>query len=294
MLISLLPINDLEAQLLKKLKKRVQERTEDVIAEKAAEKAGQEVEKSLDSLLDIDPDHQAEYQEKLYEMMSTGSENIPVEESYSFHTMVVYEMTIINDAKESSVVNYEMWFPRESIYMATKVDNVEGNDDRDMPSYMLSILDDKNQAMIILMEEQKMAQIISMNKMKEIAEEENENEAIESEFKAIEKTGNSKKILGYTCQEFIAQNNSSKIIFWITNELSLFQKNMFFNISQSLGGNTFEKIPESAKGLLMEMHFEDYSNNEKGFMKVKDIQKLSKNILMSDYQVMNLGNLLQN
>lgn len=293
LLISLLPVNDLQAQLLKKLKKRVQETTEDVIAEKAAQKTEQEAEKTLDSLLDIDPDHQAEYQEKLLQMMGTGSENIPVETSYSFDTMVIYEMTISNDSQESSVVNYEMWFPRKGVYMATKVDNIEGKDNRDMPSSILSILDDKNQAMIILMEAQKMAQIISMNKMKEIAEEENEIESIDSEFKAIEKTGNTKKILGYTCQEFIAQNETSQIIFWITEELSLFQKNMFFNISQSLGGNTFENIPESAKGFMMEMHFEDQSTNEKGVMKVKDIQKTTKNILMSDYQVMNLGNFLQ-
>ena len=38
-----------------------------------------------------------------------------------------------------------------------------------MPSSMLSILDDKNQAMIIIMEEQKIAQLLSMSKIKEIA-----------------------------------------------------------------------------------------------------------------------------
>lgn len=282
------------AQILKKLKKRVQERTEDVLAEKAAQKAEQETEKVLDSLLDIDSEHQANNQKKLLDMMGAGSENIPVEESYSFDTMVVYEMTISNDAQESSVVNYEMWFPKEAVYMATKVDNVEGNDNRDMPSSVLSILDDKNQAMIIIMDAQKMAQIISMNKMKDIAETENEVELIDSEFQAIEKTGNSKKILGYNCQEFVAQNETSKILFWITEELSLFQKNMFFNISQSLGGNTFKNIPESAKGFMMEMHFEDQSSNERGVMKVKDIQKITKHILMSDYQVMNLSNFLQN
>ena len=65
LLISLLSINNLEAQLLKKLKKRVQEATEDVIAEKAAQKAEQETGKALDSLLEIDPDYQANYEEQL-------------------------------------------------------------------------------------------------------------------------------------------------------------------------------------------------------------------------------------
>ena len=294
MLISLVTVNNLEAQLLKKLKKRVQERTEDVIAEKAAEKAGQETEKAMDSLLDIDPDHQAAYQENLLKMMGSGSENIPVEASYSFDTMVLYEMIITNSSQESSTVNYEMWFPQKDSYMATKVENIKGNDTRDMPSSILSILDDKNQAMIILMEEQKMIQLISMNKMKDLAKKENEIESIDSEFASIKKTGISKKILGYNCQEFTAQNDSGQMTFWITEELSLFQKNMFFNISQSLGGNTFENIHEGAKGFMMEMHFEDQDKNEKGVMKVKDIQKISKTVVMSEYQVMSLGSFMQN
>jgi len=80
LLISLLSINNLEAQLLKKLKKRVQEATEDVIAEKAAQKAEQETGKALDSLLEIDPDYQANYEEQLNQMMISGSEDIPIEE----------------------------------------------------------------------------------------------------------------------------------------------------------------------------------------------------------------------
>lgn len=157
-------MNSLEAQLLKKLKNRVKEATEDVIAEKAA----QESEKMLDSLLEIDPDYEPRYQQQLEQMMAAGSENIPVEESYLFNTKIIYKMTV-SDKNESSVVNYEMWFSDNEAYMATKVDSEKNTDSRDMPSYVLSILDDKNQAMIIIMEEQKMAQLLSMAKIKDIA-----------------------------------------------------------------------------------------------------------------------------
>ena len=292
LLICLLSINSLEAQLLKKLKKRVQEATEDVIAEKAAQKAEQEAGKAMDSLLEIDPDYEANYQQQLNQMMGSGSENIPIEESYTFQTSVTYELTMTGK-NEPSVIDYEMWFPEKEGYMATKVKNNSKGDSKDMPSSMLSILDDKNQAMIIIMEEQKIAQLLSMGKIKEIAEEENETESVNTEFNAIQKTGKTKKILGYDCEEFSSQNETNKFTFWITKELELFQKNMFFNISKSLGGNTFDQVPENAKGFMMEMHFENLSNTEKGSMTVIDIESFEKIIMMKNYQLMSLGQFMQ-
>jgi hypothetical protein len=292
LLISLLSTNSLEAQLLKKLKKRVQEATEDVIAEKAAQKAEQETGEVLDSLLEIDPDYQANYQQQLNQMIGSGSENIPIEESYTFQTSVTYELTM-TDKNQPSVVNYEMWFPEKEGYMATKVKNSSKGDGKDMPSSMLSILDDKNQAMIIIMEEQKIAQLLSMAKIKEIAVEENETESAVTQFNSVQKTGNTKKILGYKCDEFSSQNETNKFTFWITKDLALFQKNMFFNISKSLGGNTFDNIPENAQGFMMEMHFENTSNMEKGSMTVIDIKRSEKIIMMNNYQLMSLGQFMQ-
>lgn len=291
-LVSVLSINNLEAQLLKKLKKRVKEATEDVIAEKAAEKAAQESGKVLDSLLDIDPDYESNYQKQLEQMMAAGNEDIDIEESYDFNTKILYEMTINEDNKET-VVDYEMLFQKNAPYMATRVVQNKDGDTRDMPSSILSILDDKNEAMIILIEDQKMAQLISMNKIKAIAVEENEAEGIETTFPEIKKTGKTKKILGHNCSEYMSQSASVKYSFWITKELELFQKNMFFNLSKSLGGNSFEHIPEEAQGLMMEMTFEHLDKNEKGRMKVQDIQSIGKTISMKDYQTLNLGGFMQ-
>ena len=264
----LIPIssNSLQAQLLKKLKKQVQEVTEDVIEEKTQ----QESEKTLDS------------------MMSVSSGSITVQDSYSFDTKVSYLMTI-EEKDKTSEVNYEMWFPSKGNYMATKV--ISSNDPRnkDMPTSVLSILDDNNQAMIILMQEQKMVQMISMEKMKDVAEKENQVEKTETEFESIRTTGRTKTILGYLCEEFESQNDTNKFSFWVTKELSLFQKNMFFNMSKSLGGKTFDAIPEDAQGLMMEMIFEDSSSKQKGQMKVMEIESIDTKIIMADYQVLSFG-----
>lgn len=288
LLISFISINNLEAQLLKKLKKRVQEATEEVVIEKVAEKSAQETGKAMDSLLDIDPDYQSDYQNQLNQMMIAGSESVPIEDSYSFDKQVMYKMEISGEDKPS-IVNYEMWFSDSSEYMATRVQGNESPDSRDMPSSMLSILDEKNKAMIIIMQEQKIAQVLSMDKIKDIAIEENEKDSVQTDFNSIKKSGRTKKILGHTCEEFISTNESNTFSFWVTQELEMFQKNMFFNISQSLGGNSFSTVPEEAKGFMMEMKFENTETNEKGSMTVIDIQTLENNINMNEYQLMSLG-----
>ena len=288
LLISIISINNLEAQLLKKLKKRVQEATEEVVIEKVAEKSAQETGKAMDSLLDIDPDYQSNYQNQLNQMMLAGGESIPVEDSYAFDKKVMYKMEITGDNKPS-IVNYEMWFSDNAEYMATRVQGNESPDSRDMPSSMLSILDEKNQAMIVIMKEQKMAQVLSMDKIKNIAIEENEKDSVETDFNSIKKTGRTKKILGHTCDEFISTNESNTFSFWVTEDLELFQKNMFFNLSKSLGGNSFNTIPEEAKGFMMEMHYENSESNETTTMTVIDIQSIKNTINMNEYQLMNLG-----
>lgn len=288
MLISLLSVNSLEAQLLKKLKNKVKEATEDVLAEKAA----QEAEKTLDSILEADPEYQPEYEKQVQQMMTQGAENIKIEESYAFNTKVMYNMTV-TDPDTSSDIKYEMWYAENEDYMATKTLDTKNSDSKGLPNSVLSILDDKNQAIIVILEDQKIAQLLPMNDIDSVEVDESGSVEDDTEFEGLKKTGNSKKILGYNCEEFVTQNDSNKYSFWITQELSLFHKNMLFNLSESLGANTFDHIPEEAKGFMMEMSYENFSKKEKGFMKVLDIEKTNNSIFMKDYQLMSLGQLMQ-
>lgn len=180
--------------------------------------------------------------------------------------------------------------------MATQVSQIQSGskDSQEMPASVLSVIDEKNKAMIILMQEQKIAQVISMDKIKDIATEENESEGLDASFDAIKKTGNSKKILGYDCEEFASENQDTRFTFWVTQELDIYQKNMFYNVSKSLGGSSFGSIPKEAKGLMMEMQFEHKTKDERGKMIVKEIRKESKSIETEGYQFMNLSQFMQN
>jgi len=295
LLISLLSFNSTQAQLLKKLKKRVQEATEDVIVDKTAEKAAQETGKAMDSLLQIDPDYQPYSEAQLQQFMVQDSVDFPMEATYEFNTNVTYQMEF-SSKDNSSIVDYGMWFSENENYMGTQVKNIRSKekDQQDMPASMLSVIDEKNKIMIIFMEDQKMAQVLSMEKIKEISVEDNEEENTNTDFEGLKKTGKTKKILGYSCEEFAAVNNENKFSIWITDELELFQKNMFYSINESLGGNTFKSIPQDAKGFMMETHFENLVNGEKGKMIVTEINKQSKSINTSEYQYMNLSQFMKN
>lgn len=295
LLISLISFSSAQAQILKKLKKRVQEATEDVIVDKTAEKAAQETGKAMDSLLQIDPDYQSDSEAKLEQLMVQNSEDLPMEPTYEFNTNVVYQMELVSE-ENSSVVDYGMWFSENENYMATQVKNIQSEDknQQEMPASMLSVIDEKNKTMIIFMEEQKIGQVISMEKIKEIAVQENAEDNTNTDFQGLKKTGKTKKILGYTCEEFVSTNDDNNFSIWVTDELELFQKNMFYNISESLGGNTFQNIPKDAKGFMMEMHFENLENGEKGKMIVTEINKQSKSINTKEYQFMNLSQFMKN
>ena len=295
LLISLVSFNSAQAQLLKKLKKRVQEATEDVIVDKTAEKAAQETGKAMDSLLQIDPDYQSDSEAKLQQLMLQSGEDLPMESTYVFKTNVVYQMEF-HSKENSSVVDYGMWFSENENYMGTQVKNIQSKekDQQEMPASMLSVIDEKNKTMIIFMEEQKIAQVISMEKIKEIAVQENVEENTNTDFKGLKKTGKTKKILGYSCEEFTSVNDENTFSMWVTDELELFQQNMFYSISESLGGNTFKNIPKDANGFMMEMHFENLVSGEKGKMIVTEINKQSKSINTKEYQFMNLSQFMQN
>lgn len=287
--------NETNAQILKKLKKKVQQAAEQTIIDKTAEKAAQQTGKAMDSLLDIDPNYQAKSQEQLINQYMQSGADIPIEDVYKFNTHVMMQMTV-EDNKKPVTIDYSMWFSDNASYMATEMKNIDSKKSKSnsMPEGMLTIMDDKNQAMVIIMEEQKMAQIISMEKIKDIADQEKlENEVIDTSIPEIKKTGRTKKILEYNCEEFETVTAEGKVTLWITKDIRLFQKNMFANLNKSLGGNPFQKIPEAAKGFMMEMHFENTHNGERSSMYVKSISKKAKSINMKAYQSMNLSRFMK-
>lgn len=284
-----LTIPNCQSQLLKKLKTAVTQATEQGLQKKSSQES--------DSVTEGDQESEKQTESKISNFLK-GGEKIPVADAYNFNTNVIYAMETVSDGKPVNM-DYSLWFSSNESYMGMAVENTKTETDQNnqMPG-MLTILDEGNQAMIIIMEEQKVAQLMSMESMKKMAKDIKEEDLKDNKTDAykVQKTGKSKKILGYTADEFQSQTDDGKINYWITQDIKFYQKNMFYSMNQSMGGNNFE-LPEYEQGFLLEMYFVGTAKDNIGdtmTMTIKDIQKKNKTITMADYRRMNLSGLMKN
>jgi hypothetical protein len=158
------------------------------------------------------------------------------------------------------------------------------------------ILDFKNKASIILSEEdgKKSGLIYGLNFMiSNDSEEINGEELEEVEFSSmnpyVSKTGRTKKILGYSCEEYRYDNPEEQVEgnYWITKDLDIKTKDFF--------GTLFKSTAWSSGlgwGYLMESESLDKQTGEKSRLEVTDIDpNANKKFSLSDYQMTNLGSI---
>jgi len=225
-----------------------------------------------------------------------------IESSYHFSQKVVYKMSSADENEGPSSLEYILWFPSEGKYMATQmgeisVEDEKGEQQKGESMKMFSIMDNKNQAMVMIMEEQKMAQIIPMDGAIEVVEAKMEENVAEetSEQPDIRKTGRTKRILGYSCDEYVSSSSDGEVTFWLTDEVDMISNTPFNSFGDAFGENKNDfQLPDGTHGFLMEMHFKskspDNPKQEEMTIEVTEIRKEKKDVNMSDYQVMNVGN----
>ena len=181
------------------------------------------------------------------------------------------------------------WFSKDAHYFGSEIKLKDTNQPNELNA-IFTIIDEDHQAILLIMEEQKIVQTMSMQSISDLAYDESQINGTMD----IKRTGKTKSILGYACEEFVSVSPDVRTSMWITQELELFKKNMFYNLNKSLGANKIN-IPNEAKGMLMEMTVEGLGKNNLGDvtkMTVKQLDKQDKNVVLKNYQRMNLGNLM--
>ncbi len=313
------------AQLLNKLgnaakksaKKTATRKAEEKVAdetEKATEKAIDKLFNKLDKKIDdkskktdsVDSTGKATSgsEGQVTEDKTTVSSSAPppnIESSYHFSQKVVYKMSSEDEKEGPSSLEYILWFPTDGKYMATQMGEISvkdesGKQQKGETMKMFTIMDNKNQAMVMIMEEQKMVQVIPMDGAIDAAEAKMKEDAAkgESDQVDIKKTGRTKKILGYSCNEYVSSSPDGDATFWLTDEVDL-QNNTFRDFGSAFGEDSDEfKLPDGTSGFLMEMHIKSKSPDDpeqkEVSIEVTEIKKEKKDVKISDYQVLNMGN----
>lgn len=218
-------------------------------------------------------------------MMGGMFEAAKTESVYNFSGYMVMEVTSIDKKGKSEE-------PTQMKYLLTKDPQYMGmvfEDPKSKETSTITIMDSKNQAVVILIEDggskSSMAMKMDYDKMQGMVEEEAEKQTPENYD--IQKTGNTKTILGYRCEEYVVTTEDGKGIYWVTEKpiegVSIFspQSNpMISNKSMEKYQSLFSNAP---KGTFLEMVFTDKDGAVSKIQAIEIQLNQNQTIQMSDY-----------
>jgi hypothetical protein len=107
----------------------------------------------------------------------------------------------------------------------------------------------------------------------------------------VQKTGKTKEILGYTCDEYFMKSDDVEGSVWIATDVEFVSKSMFDNMGNSSFAKNSGWLDE--KGMMMEMDMLVNEENSKKQSRMKmtltGIDEEKSHFNMSDYQTMSFG-----
>lgn len=190
--------------------------------------------------------------------------------SYTFTSSVSYKIESAKNPGESQVINYD--FGDQVIKMAATPD-------------MSSIIDSKNGVMIMLNNKEKTAMVMSTKAM-EAAMKQQQMSQGEKPAAKVTKTGRTKTILGYKCEEMLIETDKKTEV-WITKDAGIDVSNTFANMNKT----SQSQIPNEAfteGGMLMEMTGYDVAGKMEVHMLITALSKESKSVNIGSYKITKL------
>jgi hypothetical protein len=290
-------------KIFKKTKKSIKEYS----TEKSEEEVNKEIEKAFGHIekkyskevkkAKKDSDQETmNYNQILNEYINNGvsSEPVKYEDRYVFKSSVTMEFkTIDKTGKEESDGNMITFFNPDEKYTAYEFINTDPKDQNDGKAGIF-ILDYKNKATIILSADNEnsgiaygMDENFTDDKLSSVTENnsaENENLS-DTENPLLKKTGRTKTIAGYKCEEYKYDDKNITSRLWITKDLHWSNRDM---LQKAFSGSVYSH--EVTDGFLMESETKDKSTGKKMIFRVTEVNK-DKTITfnMADYNITNVG-----
>jgi len=212
--------------------------------------------------------------------------NVDYEPSYSFDAYI--QMEISNYKKNGSLDDQMMY---DNYVNKTKADYaMVFKNDNDQSTI---VFDTKNSAMLILTdsdgEKTGFATTIDPEAMADLAEEyAEEEETVDlDEAYNIKKTGKSKNILGYKCDEYLTEDESTEIHMWVSEELGKDMRKEWLKNKQTFGAMFSHAY--ALNGMVLEYDLLDKENGKKTVMLVTKIDmNHSHSVATGGYSVMSM------
>lgn len=163
----------------------------------------------------------------------SGNSNLTVADVYTFNTKLTYSYQVFNETETTEALLISYYFGTENF------SQVVGSN---------LLINDLNNKVVVLVDESTNTAYANADTLSVV----DSNPVKTNDLSTFTKTGNSKEILGYQCEEYEVLENNSKIIIWMSNdpritpeqlaELSKHKNLMLGNINQenSNSGMIFE------------------------------------------------------
>jgi hypothetical protein len=294
-------------RFLKKLQEKIEQKVEEKVDERVEEKKEEAIDKQLEKVEESmetdetsgstgenDSANKRGQREQRMQNILKGSgmsgEPVPLEDSYSYNYLIQMHIESFDKSGEKEEEGeFITHFNPDTKSMAYEM--ISG--DMSGAEEGTIIIDIENGAIIILGEDESKKTGIAYGMssfFNSIGEsyEETDIESTPQTYLAnpnVTKTGRTKSIAGYKCEEYRYNDEDTESFVWITKDLRLGARDYFSSLYKT--SLYSQGIPW---GCMMEVTSTDKQTGEKSFMQVTRVDKNSrKHFSLSDYQINNLG-----
>lgn len=221
--------------------------------------------------------------------------NAKFEPEYLFDMTYDVAMETKKGSKVESTGTYEMSLSKAADHFLMEIITVDGK--RQEPRTRM-IFDHNNKSMVSLVDDGKERTGMAIAFDPEaiatmVVEAAAEEEEITSGDMVMKRTGATKTINGYKCEQYTYTSPEATGEMWVTNAPEL-QGGFYgmFGYGRKKG-NMFTGIPGYPQGFVMEMYSYDVKSKESASMRITGIHLArTEKVKTSDYQVMSLGGMM--
>lgn len=209
-----------EAQFIKKIQKAAERGAQKAIEKKAEEEMEKMIQKQLEKQLEGVFSNDSESNPVSLDMESILAgigEDVPVADEYHFLGFMVLQLEATEkNGKKDDPVLIKSLIGAESSFTGMEI-----NDPKNPDVTTTMIMDTEHEASVMFMdnkgEKSSFAYKLNMDGIDAMVEENFEESLAEDDI-TLEKTGNTKSILGYECEEFHVKNEDGEGYYWVTTE----------------------------------------------------------------------------
>ncbi|MFO8002305.1 MAG: DUF4412 domain-containing protein [Marinilabilia sp.] len=292
---------------LERVSKKASEKVEQKAEERAERKLDEKIDEGFDKAEEaVEGDKEGKTKSKttaeernqrrmssMMKKMGVSSEPVPIADRYHFSSRMKMQYRNLDKKgevlDEGEIVTYTTPGEKDFAYefVSGTPDNMQG------PAKGVFIMDYANDATIILSDEEGEKTGVVYG-LKMFGEDEGDDEAdYVSEYEEdveymndnVNKTGRTKNILGYKCEEYEFSSDEDEGNFWVTKDVKWKSRDAF--------GTIFRSAMYSHgifNGILMESRSQDKETGEVNTMQVTEIdEKTNMTFTPGDYELTNLG-----